>query len=136
MYYNTFERKIENVYCVYSEAISRSIKDGENYTSFRTNTAFQLRITLKIDNICLFFCEGEGDLEGGEDEELDEATKQFNFWTHQVHIFFVRQFFPAAQRMFILRKLVQERYVCTFATRFLQLPHSHCHPQKRISPQL
>ena len=50
-----------------------------------------------------------GDLEA-EEEELDEATRQFNFWTHQVHIFFVRKFFPAAQRMLILMKLVQERY--------------------------
>ena len=45
------------------------------------------------------------------EEDLDEATKQFNFWTHQLHIFFVRKFFPAAQRMLILMKLVQERCV-------------------------
>ncbi|XP_059162834.1 radial spoke head 10 homolog B-like [Physella acuta] len=39
--------------------------------------------------------------EGDEDDELsdlDPETKAFNFWTHQIHIFFVRKFFPHAER--------------------------------------
>nr|KAI8728850.1 radial spoke head 10-like protein B2-like; partial [Biomphalaria glabrata] len=33
-----------------------------------------------------------------ESEVLDEDTRQFNFWTHQLHIFFLRKFFPKAQK--------------------------------------
>lgn len=44
-----------------------------------------------------------------EEDELDEATRQFNFWTHQVHIFFVRKFFPAAEKFLQLRQLVERR---------------------------
>jgi hypothetical protein len=36
--------------------------------------------------------------------EIDEATRQFNFWTHQIHIFFIRKFFPAAQLLFTVRE--------------------------------
>lgn len=43
-------------------------------------------------------------------DELDEATRQFNFWTHQLHIFFVRKFFPAAHKLLFLKQLVRERY--------------------------
>jgi hypothetical protein len=31
-------------------------------------------------------------------EELDENVKRFNDWTYQIHIFFAKKFFPAAQR--------------------------------------
>ena len=47
------------------------------------------------------------------EEELDEETRQFNFWTHQVHIFFVRKFLPAAQKLVLLQQLVQERLANT-----------------------
>ncbi|ELU11324.1 hypothetical protein CAPTEDRAFT_180366 [Capitella teleta] len=43
------------------------------------------------------------------DEELDEETRQFNFWTHQVHIFFVRKFFPSAQKLILLNQLIHSR---------------------------
>ena len=43
-----------------------------------------------------------------EASELDEATRQFNFWTHQLHIFFVRKFFPAAHKLLYLKQLVRE----------------------------
>ena len=43
-------------------------------------------------------------------EELDEATRQFNFWTHQLHIFFVRKFFPVAQHRIFLNELIREKY--------------------------
>ena len=44
-------------------------------------------------------------------EELDEATRQFNFWTHQLHIFFVRKFFPVAQKRMFLTQLAKEKSV-------------------------
>ncbi|KAH3850315.1 hypothetical protein DPMN_092724 [Dreissena polymorpha] len=44
-----------------------------------------------------------------EEEELDEATRQFNFWTHQIHIFFARKFLPAAEKMIRLKHAVQKR---------------------------
>ncbi|CAL1526160.1 unnamed protein product [Lymnaea stagnalis] len=34
----------------------------------------------------------------GEAVMLDDNTKKFNFWTHQIHIFFLRKFFPSAER--------------------------------------
>ena len=43
------------------------------------------------------------------EEELDDATKQFNFWTHQVHIFFVRKFFPAAHRYMVLKGMIDKK---------------------------
>lgn len=33
------------------------------------------------------------------DEEMDEATRDFNFWTHQINIFFLRKLFPAYEHM-------------------------------------
>lgn len=50
-----------------------------------------------------------------EEEELDEATRQFNFWTHQVHIFFVRKFFPAAQNHQVVNMRLKERVMCEAA---------------------
>ncbi|KAK6188921.1 hypothetical protein SNE40_004999 [Patella caerulea] len=44
--------------------------------------------------------------DGDEEEELDEATRRFNFWTHQIHIFFVRKFLPAADRMATIKNAV------------------------------
>lgn len=38
---------------------------------------------------------------------FDPETRRFNFWTHQIHIFFVRKFFPAAQRLLDVRQLVE-----------------------------
>ncbi|WAR23968.1 RS10B-like protein [Mya arenaria] len=35
--------------------------------------------------------ESAKDVEDELEEELDEETRQFNFWTHQIHIFFVRK---------------------------------------------
>jgi len=43
------------------------------------------------------------------EEELDESTRQFNFWTHQIHIFFVRKFLPAAENMIRLKHAVHRR---------------------------
>ena len=40
------------------------------------------------------------------EEELDEATRQFNFWTHQIHIFFVKKFFPAAERLQMIKQRI------------------------------
>lgn len=45
----------------------------------------------------------------GEDEELDENTRRFNFWTHQVHIFFTRKFFDAAEHLISLKKILEGR---------------------------
>ena len=33
------------------------------------------------------------------EEEMDEETREFNFWTHQIHIFFLRKLFPAYEHM-------------------------------------
>ena len=30
---------------------------------------------------------------------MDEETREFNFWTHQIHIFFLRKLFPAYEHM-------------------------------------
>ena len=46
-----------------------------------------------------------------EEEDLDEATRQFNFWTHQIHIFFGRKFLPAAQNMIKLKHAVERKLV-------------------------
>ena len=43
------------------------------------------------------------------EEDLDESTRQFNFWTHQIHIFFGRKFLPAAQNMIRLKQAVEKR---------------------------
>ena len=52
----------------------------------------------------LIFSDTEEDI-----EELDEATRQFNFWTHQIHIFFVRKFLPAAEHMIKLKQAVEKK---------------------------
>ena len=46
---------------------------------------------------------------GEEEEELDEDTRRFNFWTHQVHIFFTRKFFDAAEHLIRIKKLLEGR---------------------------
>ena len=46
---------------------------------------------------------------GEEEEELDEETRHFNFWTHQVHIFFTRKFFNAAEHLIAIKKMVEGR---------------------------
>ncbi|XP_076440634.1 radial spoke head 10 homolog B-like isoform X2 [Babylonia areolata] len=46
---------------------------------------------------------------GEEEEELDEETRRFNFWTHQVHIFFTRKFFLAAEHLIAIKRLVDSR---------------------------
>ncbi|PIK56756.1 putative radial spoke head 10-like B [Apostichopus japonicus] len=33
------------------------------------------------------------------EEEMDEATRDFNFWTHQINIFFIKKLFPAYEHM-------------------------------------
>nr|XP_054772682.1 LOW QUALITY PROTEIN: radial spoke head 10 homolog B-like [Lytechinus pictus] len=33
------------------------------------------------------------------EEEMDEETRRFNFWTHQINIFFLRKLFPAHEHM-------------------------------------
>ena len=43
---------------------------------------------------------------GAADAEIDADTKRFNFWTHQIHIFFVQKFFPAAQNFLTLKEAV------------------------------
>ena len=45
------------------------------------------------------------------EEDLDESTRQFNFWTHQIHIFFGRKFLPAAQNMIRLKQAVERRLI-------------------------
>ena len=45
------------------------------------------------------------------EEDLDESTRQFNFWTHQIHIFFGRKFLPAAQNMIRLKQAVERRII-------------------------
>ncbi|XP_033125967.1 radial spoke head 10 homolog B-like [Anneissia japonica] len=33
------------------------------------------------------------------EEEMDDETREFNFWTHQINIFFLRKLFPAYEHM-------------------------------------
>ncbi|XP_071807191.1 radial spoke head 10 homolog B-like isoform X1 [Asterias amurensis] len=33
------------------------------------------------------------------EEDMDEETREFNFWTHQIHIFFIRKLFRANEHM-------------------------------------
>jgi len=35
---------------------------------------------------------------------VDEATRRFNFWTHQIHIFFVWKFLPSARLLLETRR--------------------------------
>jgi len=62
--------------------------------------------------------EAEDGLDGGqlpgEEEEvelIDEATRKFNFWTHQIHIFFVRKFFPSAEKYVQMKKALEAKRV-------------------------
>lgn len=68
---------------------------------------------------CLLFCilltalDGE---EGNDEqiidddmEKIDESTRKFNFWTHQIHIFFVCKFFPAAEKFVQMKKSLNTR---------------------------
>ncbi len=57
------------------------------------------------DKCCVHYTAGDE-----EEEELDEATRQFNFWTHQVHIFFVRKFFPSAQHYALIQQCLADKY--------------------------
>ena len=41
-------------------------------------------------------------------DEIDE-TRKFNFWTHQLFIFFVMKFFPAYHNYTTLQQLAQQR---------------------------
>nr|KAG5709598.1 hypothetical protein BaRGS_001648 [Batillaria attramentaria] len=59
---------------------------------------------------------------GGDEEELDEDTRRFNFWTHQVHIFFTRKFFNAAEHFIAIRKLLESRRLEEELRRMSQLP--------------
>ena len=43
-----------------------------------------------------------------EEEPVDEETQRFNFWTHQIHIFFVCKFFPAVERYQTIQCMAQE----------------------------
>ncbi|GFS01954.1 radial spoke head 10 homolog B-like [Elysia marginata] len=56
----------------------------------------------------------DAEIAGGQGEEedlelIDEATRKFNFWTHQIHIFFVRKFFPGAEKHIQTRKAAEAR---------------------------
>ena len=44
-----------------------------------------------------------------EEEPVDEATQQFNFWAQQLHIFFMQKFFPSTQNFLLVKRLVQTR---------------------------
>ncbi|KAK7100769.1 radial spoke head 10 homolog B-like isoform X2 [Littorina saxatilis] len=44
-----------------------------------------------------------------DEEELDEETRRFNFWTHQVHIFFTRKFFGPSEHLLKVKRLVENR---------------------------
>jgi hypothetical protein len=46
-----------------------------------------------------------------EEDQLDEATRQFNFWTHQIHIFFVKKFFPAAEKYTMLKQMAETKRI-------------------------
>ena len=49
------------------------------------------------------------------EEDMDEETREFNFWTHQIHIFFIRKLFRANEHMAKLTEtkkvLLEEREV-------------------------
>ncbi|XP_046357024.1 radial spoke head 10 homolog B-like [Haliotis rufescens] len=65
--------------------------------------------------------------------ELDEATRLFNFWTHQIHIFFVRKFFPAAEKLADLKRLVEKRQLDESKMRLMTINASRiqqCDPEK------
>lgn len=54
--------------------------------------------------------EGQLDLQCVE-EELDPDTRKFNFWTHQVHVFFHMKFLKAAQHFITVKKAVESRRI-------------------------
>lgn len=59
--------------------------------------------------LCSGLAQSPGHQGEGEEEELDEDTRRFNFWTHQVHIFFTRKFFQAAEQLIAVKRLVDSR---------------------------
>ncbi|XP_041359048.1 radial spoke head 10 homolog B-like isoform X2 [Gigantopelta aegis] len=79
--------------------------------------------------------EGDDDQEEYAEEELDEATRLFNFWTHQIHIFFVRKFFPAADRLATLIKLVTHKNMLQSRRRFGE-PTTKCSSRASIDGNL
>lgn len=50
---------------------------------------------------------GETELEV-ESEELDQSTKRYNFWTHQIHIFFIEKFIRPVSNLLNLRQIVDK----------------------------
>lgn len=44
-------------------------------------------------------------------EDLDQATKKYNFWTHQIHIFFIQKFIGPAQKLLELRQIARVKAV-------------------------
>ncbi|XP_070555862.1 radial spoke head 10 homolog B-like [Ptychodera flava] len=50
----------------------------------------------------------DADEEDLEEEVMDEDVRQFNFWTHQIHIFFIRKLFPAHENMEQVKQKRQE----------------------------
>lgn len=73
------------------------------YKTWKFLTLHECKLKFLIGGVAI------ADQDEEEEDELDEATRQFNFWTHQVHIFFVRKFFPAAEKFLQLRQLVERR---------------------------
>ncbi|CAI9736665.1 Hypothetical predicted protein [Octopus vulgaris] len=47
--------------------------------------------------------ETEGEVEA---EELDQATKKYNFWTHQIHIFFIEKFIRPVKNLLNMQQVV------------------------------
>lgn len=49
------------------------------------------------------------EIQDNEAKLLAEATKKFNYWTHQIHIFFVGVFFPSAEKYIYIKKVLEAR---------------------------
>ncbi|XP_071962232.1 radial spoke head 10 homolog B-like [Antedon mediterranea] len=41
------------------------------------------------------------------EEEMDDETREFNFWTHQINIFFLRKLFPTYEHMEAVQQIQQ-----------------------------
>ncbi|CAG5118523.1 unnamed protein product, partial [Candidula unifasciata] len=53
--------------------------------------------------------EASKETEGSEQQLANEETRKFNFWTHQIHIFFVSKFFPHMEKYLELQKRIEDR---------------------------
>ena len=64
---------------------------------------------------------------------MDEETRRFNFWTHQINIFFLRKLFPAHEHM---RDVESKRLIVRDEKRVSIQYHVHILPMGGVPQRL